>query len=72
MAHIERDGRSGPRRGGYRTWGQAAPATENAFPGLPHDMTDQRQHRIELLTQAIQRELLQHVNRQLYAFGDFV
>ena len=47
-------------------------AVEDAFPGLPHDMTDQRQHRIELLAQAIQRELLQHVGRPLYPFGDFV
>jgi hypothetical protein len=35
-------------------------------------MTDQRQHRIELLAQAIQRQLLQHVGRPLYPFGDFV
>src|SRR5262245_3006928 len=26
--HIERAGRSGPRCGGYRTWGQAAPVAE--------------------------------------------
>src|SRR5262249_5754048 len=45
-------------------------AVVDAFPRLPHDMTDPRQHRIELLAQAIQRELLQHVGRLLYAFGE--
>jgi hypothetical protein len=40
-------------------------------PAVPWKMRS-RVHRIELLAQAIQRQLLQHVGRPIYPFGDFV